>query len=193
MPDASGHPQRSYVCATPYLENAPHLPHSVTEPPDTLTVKVRSVKGAQRPVHRSGPKQRHQTETVIYKFIINTKIAMKALKQRASVVRLGRKEWIPEGERNIDLGGSLVEVEVMKPWGGELNECLKGEWVNEVPALSSWWSTGGGKWYVVLNPRIRLQRREENLANMTSVQVIKLQVSKAVVQSISESTRSAEA
>lgn len=80
------------VCATPYLENAPHLPHSVTEPPDTLTVKVRSVKGAQRPVHRSGPKQRHQTETVIYKFIINTKIAMKALKQRASVVRLGRKE-----------------------------------------------------------------------------------------------------
>lgn len=92
MPDASGHPQRSYVCATAYLENAPHLPHSVTEPPDTLTVKVRSVKGAQRPVHRSGPKQRHQTETVIYKFIINTKIAMKALKQRASVVRLGRKE-----------------------------------------------------------------------------------------------------
>lgn len=30
-----------------------------------------------------------------------------------------------------------MEVEVMKPWGGELNECLKGEWVNEVPALSS--------------------------------------------------------
>lgn len=44
-------------------------------------------------------------------------------------------------------------------------------------------TTGGGKRYVVLIPRIRLQRSEENLANMTSVQVIKLQVSKAVVQS----------
>lgn len=84
MPDATGHPQRSYVCATPYLENAPHLPHSVTEPPDTLTVRD---KVCQRGPEASTwewtqAKIPNRNSDKIYKFIINTKIAMKALKQR---------------------------------------------------------------------------------------------------------------